>query len=103
MPPPTMTTSVVSAMERPSYRLRAAEGLAGYEERDIFTLSGGERRRAALAAVLAQNPRIFLLDEPTNQLDPNHQIEALQQKHQLPALAVVVVKDGKICDRAATG
>jgi iron complex transport system ATP-binding protein len=53
-------------------------GLAGYEERDVLTLSGGERRRAALAAVLAQTPRIFLLDEPTNQLDPNHQLEALQ-------------------------
>jgi iron complex transport system ATP-binding protein len=56
----------------------AAVGLAGYEMRDVFTLSGGERRRAALAAVLAQTPRIFLLDEPTNQLDPNHQLEALQ-------------------------
>src|SRR3984957_13118951 len=56
----------------------AAVGLAGYEERDVLTLSGGERRRTALAAVLAQAPRIFLLDEPTNQLDPNHQLEALQ-------------------------
>jgi iron complex transport system ATP-binding protein len=56
----------------------AAVGLSGYEDRDIFTLSGGERRRAALAAVLAQDPRLFLLDEPTNQLDPNHQLEALQ-------------------------
>jgi iron complex transport system ATP-binding protein len=55
-----------------------AVGLKGYEERSVFTLSGGERRRAALAAVLAQTPRIFLLDEPTNQLDPNHQLEALQ-------------------------
>src|SRR5450631_3906175 len=55
-----------------------AVGLAGYEDRDVLTLSGGERRRAALAAVLAQTPRIFLLDEPTNQLDPNHQLEALQ-------------------------
>src|ERR1700730_8631416 len=56
----------------------AAVGLAGYEESDVLTLSGGERRRAALAAVLAQTPRIFLLNEPTNQLDPNHQLEALQ-------------------------
>jgi iron complex transport system ATP-binding protein len=55
-----------------------AVGLKGYEERSVFTLSGGERRRAALAAVLAQTPRILLLDEPTNQLDPNHQLEALQ-------------------------
>jgi iron complex transport system ATP-binding protein len=56
----------------------AAVGLAGYEARDVFTLSGGERRRAAIAAVLAQDPRVYLLDEPTNHLDPSHRIEALQ-------------------------
>lgn len=59
-------------------RALASVGLAGYEDRDVFTLSGGERRRAALASILAQDPRLFLLDEPTNQLDPNHQVEALQ-------------------------
>jgi iron complex transport system ATP-binding protein len=59
-------------------RALADVGLAGYEQRDVYTLSGGERRRAALAAVLSQAPRIFLLDEPTNQLDPNHQLEALE-------------------------
>lgn len=70
----------------------AAVGLAGYEMRDVFTLSGGERRRAALAAVLAQTPRIFLLDEPTNQLDPNHQLEALQLlRAQADASAALVV------------
>ncbi len=55
----------------------ASVGLAGYENREILTLSGGERRRAALAAVIAQSPKIYLLDEPTNQLDPQHQREAL--------------------------
>src|SRR6202140_918883 len=56
----------------------AAVGRASYEEREVLALSGGERRRPALAAVRAQTPRIFLLDEPTNQLEPNHQLEALQ-------------------------
>ncbi len=47
-------------------------------ERDIATLSGGERRRLAIAQVLTQSPDIFLLDEPTNHLDPQHQLDVLQ-------------------------
>lgn len=56
----------------------AAVGLVGYEQRETLTLSGGERRRAAIAAVLAQSPALFLMDEPTNHLDPGHRLEALQ-------------------------
>jgi iron complex transport system ATP-binding protein len=85
-------------------RSLAAVGLAGYEDRDIFTLSGGERRRAALAAVLAQNPRIFLLDEPTNQLDPNHQIEALQllrARADAGAAVIVTLHDPNLAARFA--
>lgn len=48
-------------------------GLVGMEERKINTLSGGERRRVAIAAVLAQQPQLFLLDEPEAHLDPKHQ------------------------------
>jgi len=81
-----------------------AVGLAGYEERDVLTLSGGERRRAALAAVLAQTPRIFLLDEPTNQLDPNHQLEALQllrERADAGAAVIVTLHDPNLAERFA--
>src|SRR3984957_2727565 len=82
----------------------AAVGLAGYEERDVLTLSGGERRRAALAAVLAQTPRLFLLDEPTNQLDPNHQLEALQllrERADGGAAVIVTLHDPNLAARFA--
>ncbi|MCM2310802.1 MAG: ABC transporter ATP-binding protein [Steroidobacteraceae bacterium] len=57
----------------------ASMNLAGLESRDVATLSGGERRRLALATVLAQDPQVFLLDEPIQQLDPQHQLEVLRR------------------------
>jgi ATP-binding cassette subfamily F protein uup len=53
-----------------SYRVEmAAEGLKFDPERPVSTASGGERRRAALAKLLAEAPDLMLLDEPTNHLD----------------------------------
>ncbi len=52
-------------------------GLAGFEDRDVRTLSGGERRRVALAALVAQDPDLLLLDEPSSHLDLGQQIAAL--------------------------
>lgn len=46
-------------------------------DRDILTLSGGERRRLAIAQILAQAPDVYLLDEPTNHLDPQYQLDTL--------------------------
>jgi len=47
----------------------AAEGLGFDPDRPVATASGGERRRAALAKIMAEAPDLMLLDEPTNHLD----------------------------------
>jgi iron complex transport system ATP-binding protein len=53
-------------------------GLADLAQRDVLTLSGGERRRLSIAQILVQQPEIYLLDEPTNHLDPQHQLDAMR-------------------------
>jgi iron complex transport system ATP-binding protein len=55
----------------------AAVDLQNFAERTVETLSGGERRRLAIATALTQQPRVFILDEPTNHLDPQHQLQVL--------------------------
>ncbi|ENO86648.1 ABC transporter ATP-binding protein [Thauera linaloolentis] len=59
-------------------RALADVGLQGFEARDVLTLSGGERQRVAIATLLAQAPRLFLLDEPLNHLDLHYQIATLE-------------------------
>ena len=59
-------------------RALASVGLEEFAARDVQTLSGGERRRLAIAQIITQQPDVYLLDEPTNHLDPQHQLEVLQ-------------------------
>jgi len=65
--------------------------LEGMADRNVETLSGGERRRLAIAQVLTQMPTIYLLDEPTNHLDPQHQLDVLQVFKEQTSIGSIVV------------
>jgi energy-coupling factor transporter ATP-binding protein EcfA2 len=82
-----------------------AVGLAGFEARDPTSLSGGEKQRLAIAAVLALRPRVIVFDEPTTDLDPEGRAEVLALVRRLggEGLSLVVIEHDadelRGCDR----
>ena len=73
--------------EEVNERAREALGLVGqkekYWEQSPFELSGGQKRRVAIAGVLAMRPEVLILDEPTAGLDPRGRDEILDQIKEL--------------------
>jgi energy-coupling factor transport system ATP-binding protein len=72
----------------------AAVGLAGFDDRDPTSLSGGEKQRLAIASVLALKPGIVVLDEPTSDLDPEGKAEVFALIHRMrgPDLSLIVIE-----------
>ena len=78
----------------------------GVADRDFMTLSGGEKQRVLVASVLAQEPSLMLLDEPTAALDIHHEAEVFDLLRRLSRTgigAVVVTHNlnaaSQFCDR----
>jgi energy-coupling factor transporter ATP-binding protein EcfA2 len=79
-------------------------GLTGFEKRAPYHLSRGEKRRVCLAGVLACDPRVLVLDEPTSELDPRGKRELKALLQQIPATKIIATHDlelvVELCPRA---
>jgi energy-coupling factor transport system ATP-binding protein len=80
--------------------------IASLKERNPFDLSGGQMQRLAIASIIAMNPEIIVLDEPTSQLDPEGSEEVFLAVQLLSRQGVTVImaehkmeKVAKYCDR----
>ncbi|NLF70511.1 MAG: ABC transporter ATP-binding protein [Candidatus Anammoximicrobium sp.] len=76
-------------------------GLAGFEDRITYQLSGGEKRLVALAAVLAMQPEVLLLDEPTSGLDEEATERVVNVLASLPQAMLIVSHDRSMLQRIA--
>ncbi len=86
-------------------RALADADLGTLESRPLDALSGGQRQRALVARAMAQEPGVILVDEPTNSLDPRHQIQVFQVIAGLGCegrAAVVVTHDLNLASQFAT-
>ena len=77
-------------------------GLDGYGPRITHKLSGGEKRLVSLATVLAMEPEVLLLDEPTTGLDPETRERLIEILNGLDKALVVVSHDWDFLDQTTT-
>jgi energy-coupling factor transporter ATP-binding protein EcfA2 len=84
-----------------------AVGIADLRHREIATLSGGQKQKVAIAAILAMAPRVIVMDEPTSALDPasaRDVFEVLQRAKELTGMTVILIEQtvallAEYCDR----
>jgi cobalt/nickel transport system ATP-binding protein len=64
-----------------------------YGQRNTDNLSGGEKKRIAIAGVLAMNPQVLVFDEPSAQLDPRSRRQLINLLHSLPLTQLIATHD----------
>jgi len=94
-----MTPAVARETAR---RMLERVGLTSLAERAPYHLSAGEKRRVALAGVLAMEPELLVMDEPTTFLDPPGQRILRQLVEQLPQAKVIATHDLDFARRVGT-
>ena len=70
-------------------------GIADLRDREIATLSGGQKQKVAIAAILAMRPRVMVLDEPTAALDPASSLlvfDTLRDINRRSGITIVVIE-----------
>lgn len=77
-------------------------GMEGFEDRITHQLSGGEKRMITLAAVLAMDPDVLLLDEPSNALDRDARQRLLDTLLALPHAMIIISHDDDFLNQLAT-
>ena len=82
-------------------RALALVGLTGREDASPFQLSGGQQRLCAIAGILAMDPQILVLDEPTAGLDPRGRAHLEQILDEINASGVTIVRVTHAMDVAA--
>ena len=103
--PKNFGVSAEEAMKKAHAALQEVGLDESYWQRSPFELSGGERRRVAIAGIIAAEPRVLVLDEPTAGLDPRgaHEMMTLFKKiHDKGTTVVLVTHDMNIVLRYAT-
>jgi len=101
--PLQLDCSPEEALEK-SHEMMKMLGLEKIARRSPHQISGGEKKRVALASMLALNPDVLLLDEPTGDLDPRTQVwlvEVLGELHSIGKTIIIATHDLSILEEIA--